>query len=187
MAILQASFRPDDRGRAIGMWSGLGGVAAAAGPLIGGYLIAAASWRLVFYINLPLAFVVVVGATARHVPETRDETTSGRVDALGAALAVLFLAGLTYGLIEGPTRGWSSPAIVAALALAAVTGPAFLWAEHAERHPMMPLDIFRSAQFSGTNAVTFVVYGSTRWRPLPAAGRVAAGRCTTARPSPGWP
>jgi EmrB/QacA subfamily drug resistance transporter len=159
LAILQASFRPEDRGRAIGAWSGLGGVAAAAGPLIGGYLIAAASWRLVFYINLPLALLVVV-MTARHVPETRDETTGGRVDAVGAALAVLFLAGLTYGLIEGPTRGWSSPAIVAALVLAAVTGPAFLWAEHAERHPMMPLDIFRSAQFSGTNAVTFVVYGA---------------------------
>ncbi len=109
LAILQASFRPDDRGRAIGMWSGLGGVAAAAGPLVGGYLIAAASWRLVFYINLPLAFVVVV-MTARHVPETRDETTAGRVDAL--ALAVLFLAGLTYGLIEANAAGAARPVTV---------------------------------------------------------------------------
>jgi EmrB/QacA subfamily drug resistance transporter len=159
LAILQASFRAEDRGRAIGAWSGLGGVAAAAGPLIGGYLIAAASWRFVFFINLPLSLLVVV-MTARHVPETRDASTAGRVDALGAGLAVLFLAGLTYGLIEGPTRGWSSPVIVASLVLAALTGPAFFVAEHVERHPMLPLDIFRSRQFSGANAVTFVVYGA---------------------------
>jgi EmrB/QacA subfamily drug resistance transporter len=159
LAILQASFRSEDRSRAIGAWSGLGGVAAAAGPLVGGYLIAAASWRFVFFINLPLALLVVV-MTARHVPETRDATTAGRVDALGAGLAVLFLAGLTYGLIEGPTRGWSSPAIVASLVLAAVTGPAFFVLEHTERHPMLPLAIFASRQFSGANAVTFVVYGA---------------------------
>ena len=159
LAILQASFRAEDRSRAIGAWSGLGGVAAAAGPLIGGYLIAAGSWRFVFYINLPLAALVLV-MTARHVPETRDETTAGRVDVLGATLAVLFLAGLTYGLIEGPTRGWSSPAIVASLVLAAVAGPAFLWAEHVKAHPMLPLGVFRSRQFSGANAVTFVVYGA---------------------------
>jgi EmrB/QacA subfamily drug resistance transporter len=159
LAILQASFRPEDRGRAIGAWSGLGGVAAAAGPLVGGYLIAAASWRLVFFINLPLAALVVV-MTARHVPETRDETTAGRVDVLGATLAVLFLAGLTYGLIEGPTRGWTSPLILGGLVLAAVAGPGFLVAESRERHPMLPLEVFRSRQFSGTNAVTFVVYGA---------------------------
>jgi EmrB/QacA subfamily drug resistance transporter len=159
LAILQASFRPEDRGRAIGAWSGLGGVAAAAGPLIGGYLIAAASWRFVFFINLPLAAVVVV-MTARHVPETRDESTAGRVDVLGAALAVLFLAGLTYGLIEGPSRGWTSTLVMGGLILAAITGPVFLVTQHRERHPMMPLDVFKSRQFSGTNAVTFVVYGA---------------------------
>jgi EmrB/QacA subfamily drug resistance transporter len=159
LAILQASFRPEDRSRAIGAWSGLGGVAAAAGPLVGGYLIAAGSWRFVFFINLPLSLLVLV-MTARHVPETRDATTAGRVDALGAVLAVLFLAGLTYGLIEGPTKGWASPIIVASLVLAAITGPAFFIAEHVERHPMLPLDVFRSKQFSGANAVTFVVYGA---------------------------
>jgi EmrB/QacA subfamily drug resistance transporter len=159
LAILQASFRPEDRGRAIGAWSGLGGVAAAAGPLVGGYLIAAASWRFVFFINLPLAALVLV-MTARHVPETRDDTTAGRVDVLGATLAVLFLAGLTYGLIEGPSRGWTSPLILGALILAAVTGPGFLVAERQEHHPMLPLEVFKSRQFSGTNAVTFVVYGA---------------------------
>ena len=114
LAILQTSFRPDDRARAIGAWSGLGGVAGAAGPLVGGYLLAVGSWRWVFFINLPVAAAVLV-ITARHVPESRDPTASGRVDTVGATLAVVFLASLTYGLIEAPTRGWSSPAVVACL------------------------------------------------------------------------
>ena len=159
LAILQASFRPEDRARAIGAWSGLSGVAAAAGPLVGGYLLAIGSWRWVFYINIPLA-AAVVAITARHVPETRDPTSAGRVDSVGAALAVLFLAGLTYGLIEAPSHGWSSPAVVAGLALAAVTAPAFLVVEHRRAHPMLPLGLFRSRQFSGANAVTFAVYGA---------------------------
>jgi EmrB/QacA subfamily drug resistance transporter len=159
LAILQASFRPDDRARAIGAWSGLGGVAGAAGPLVGGYLLAIGSWRWVFFINLPVAAAVLV-ITARHVPESRDPTTSGRIDTAGAALAVVFLAGLTYGLIEAPTRGWSSPAVVACLVAAAVAGPAFLIVEHRRAHPMLPLRLFRSRQFRGANAVTFAVYGA---------------------------
>jgi EmrB/QacA subfamily drug resistance transporter len=159
LAILQASFRADDRARAIGAWSGLSGVAAAAGPLVGGYLIAIGSWRWVFFINLPVAVVVLV-VTARHVPESKDPASTGRIDAAGASLAVVFLAGLTYGLIEAPTRGWSSPAVVACLAVAAVAAPAFLVVEHRRAHPMLPLGLFRSRQFSGANAVTFVVYGA---------------------------
>ena len=159
LAILQASFRPDDRAKAIGAWSGLSGVASAAGPLIGGYLIAVGSWRWVFYINLPLAVAVLV-ITARHVPESRDPTTSGRVDMVGAALGVVFLAGLTYGLIEAPTRGWSSPAVVACLIVAVLAAPAFLVVEHRRAHPMLPLELFRSRQFSGANGVTFAVYAA---------------------------
>ncbi len=159
LAILQASFRPDDRARAIGAWTGLGGVAAAAGPLVGGYLLAVGSWRWVFFINVPVAVVVLV-ITARHVPESRDPTSAGRVDSAGAALAVVFLAGLTYGLIEAPTRGWSSPAVVACLVVAAVTAPAFFVVEHRRAHPMLPLELFRSRQFSGANGVTFAVYGA---------------------------
>jgi EmrB/QacA subfamily drug resistance transporter len=159
LAILQTSFRPDDRARAIGAWSGLSGVAAAAGPLVGGYLLAVGSWRLVFFINLPVAAAVLV-MTARHVPESRDPTTNGRVDTVGAALAVVFLAGLTYGLIEAPTRGWSSPAVVTSLVLAALAAPAFLVVERHRANPMLPLALFRSRQFSGANGVTFAVYGA---------------------------
>jgi EmrB/QacA subfamily drug resistance transporter len=158
LAILQASFRPEDRARAIGAWSGLGGVAAAAGPLLGGYLIVSLSWRWIFFINIPVA-LCVLAVTARHVPETHDPTSAGRVDVAGAALAVVFLGSLTYGLIEGPTHGWTSPAVLIALVAAVLAAPAFLLTEHRRANPMLPLGIFRSLQFSGANAVTFVVYG----------------------------
>ena len=159
LAIIQASFRPADRPRAIGAWSGLGGVATAAGPLIGGYLLAAGSWRLVFYINLPIAVFVLI-ITARHVPESSDPTNVGRVDTVGATLAVIFLAGVTYALIEGPTRGWSNTLVVVALVLAVLAAPAFFVVEHRVADPMLPLDLFRSRQFSGANGVTFIVYGA---------------------------
>jgi len=158
LAILQASFRPDHRPRAIGAWSGLGGVATAAGPLLGGYLIVAGSWRWVFFINIPVA-VAVLFITARHVPESRDPSAAGHVDWRGAALAVLFLAGLTYGLIEAPGHGWASPAVLTGLVVAALAGPAFLMVERASAHPMLQLGLFRSRQFTSSNAVTFIVYG----------------------------
>jgi EmrB/QacA subfamily drug resistance transporter len=159
LAILQTSFRADDRARAIGAWSGLAGVASAAGPLVGGYLLAIGSWRWVFFINLPVSAAVLV-ITARHVPESRDPSATGRVDIVGASLAVVFLAGLTYGLIEAPTRGWTSPAVVACLVVAAVSAPVFLVVEHRRAKPMLPLGLFRSRQFSGANGVTFAVYGA---------------------------
>jgi EmrB/QacA subfamily drug resistance transporter len=159
LAILQASFRSDDRSRAIGAWSGLSGVASAAGPLIGGYILAVTTWRWVFFINLPLA-VFVLAITARHVPESSDPTSTGHIDAPGAALAAAVLAGLSFGLIEGPTRGWSDPLVVGAFVLAGLAAPAFLVLEHRIKHAMLPLSLFRSRQFSGANAVTFVVYGA---------------------------
>jgi EmrB/QacA subfamily drug resistance transporter len=159
LAILQASFEPDDRSRAIGAWSGLGGIATAAGPLLGGYLITAGSWRWVFFINVPVSVGVLLIAL-RHVPESRDPSTAGHIDAVGAALAVLFLAGLTYGLIEGPDHGWMSPVVLGSLLTAAVTAPLFLLVEHRTAHPMLPLGVFRTRQFSGANAVTFIVYGA---------------------------
>jgi EmrB/QacA subfamily drug resistance transporter len=159
LAILQASFRPEDRARAIGAWSGLGGLAAAAGPLVGGYLIAAGSWRWVFFINLPVAAGVIV-LTARHVPESADPLVSGRIDMSGAAVAVTFLTGLTYALIEGPNVGWASPVVLGALVVAGAAGGAFFFVERHAANPMLPLPMFAVRQFSATNAVTFIIYGA---------------------------
>ncbi len=159
LAMIQASFVPADRARAIGAWSGLGGVATAIGPFLGGWLIGVASWRWVFLINLPLA-VVVVFVAQRHVPETRDPTAGGRIDLLGAALAVIGLGGITYAIIEIPSLGIGSAPVVVAGLVGVLAMVAFLFAEARLSHPMLPLSIFSSRQFSAANAVTFLVYGA---------------------------
>jgi EmrB/QacA subfamily drug resistance transporter len=159
LAILQASFAPEDRPKAIGAWSGFGGVATAIGPFVGGWLIGAVSWRLIFFINVPVAVAVLIVAS-RHVPESRDGTAAGRIDVPGAILVSAGLAGVVYGLTEAATRGWSSPVTLGAVLGGAVLLAAFLATEARERSPMMPLDVFRSRQFSGANAVTFAVYGA---------------------------
>lgn len=159
LAILEATFRPDDRGRAIGAWSGLSGVGTAVGPFLGGWLVQAVSWRLIFAINLPLAALVVAVAW-RHVPETRDPGATGPVDVPGGALVTLGLIGVTYGLIEGPSVGWGGGPALAALAGGVALGAAFAWREHRAAAPMLPLSMFSSAQFTVTNVVTFVVYGA---------------------------
>ena len=125
LAILEASFVPADRGRAIGAWSGLSGVAIAAGPLIGGYLISAASWRWIFFINVPIA-AAAVALGARHVPESRDLTVTGTIDNAGALAAVVFLTGITFAFIEAPTLGWSSPAVLTMMLAGAAGLAAFL-------------------------------------------------------------
>ncbi len=158
LAMIEASFRPGDRARAIGAWSGLGGVAAAIGPLVGGYLVGAVSWRAVFLINLPLGVFVVVMAS-RHVPETRDPTITGRLDIPGAVLAGLGLGGTTYALIEAPGKG-SSPLVLLGGIAGVLALLGFLVRERRAPSPMMPLDIFGSRQFSAANLVTFVVYAA---------------------------
>ena len=159
LAILQASFAPDDRLEAIGAWSGLGGVATAIGPFLGGWLIGAVSWRLVFFINLPLAAAVVVIA-ARHVPESRAPGDRPPLDLAGALTISLALAGLTYGLIAASGDGWTSPGVLASLLAGVALLGAFCVVEARTAHPMLPLGVFRSRQFSAANAVTFVVYAA---------------------------
>jgi EmrB/QacA subfamily drug resistance transporter len=159
LAILQASFREEDRGQAIGAWTGLGGVAAATGPFIGGWLIAVASWRWIFFINLPIGLVVLLLAV-RHVPESRDASAQDRVDLPGALLVMTTLAGVTYGLIEGPAHGWHGPGPVVALLVGAVAAGLFVLVESRSPAPLLPLGLFRRRQFTVTNAVTFVVYGA---------------------------
>lgn len=157
LAILQASFSGEDRARAIGAWSGLGGVATAIGPFLGGWLVESVSWRWVFLINVPIA-VAVVWIAARHVPETRDVDATGRLDILGAVLGALALAGTTYALIEAPAQGVAAPAVLGSAALGLVAAALFLLVERRTRHPMLPLQIFKNRQFSATNAVTFLIY-----------------------------
>jgi EmrB/QacA subfamily drug resistance transporter len=157
LAILEASFSPTDRSEAIGAWSGLGGVATAAGPLLGGYLITAASWRWIFLINVPVGALVLL-LSARHVPESRDSTMTGRIDVAGAVLATTSLAAIAYALIEGPSLGWTSAPVDLALVVGVVGTASFGIVEHRSSAPMLPLALFRNQQFAVTNAVTFVVY-----------------------------
>jgi EmrB/QacA subfamily drug resistance transporter len=159
LAILQASFAPGDRSKAIGAWSGLGGVAVAIGPFLGGYLISAVSWRLIFLINLPLA-VAVLFVAARYVPESRDPSAPRRLDVPGALLAATGLAGLTYALTDGPARGWTAPSVLLPLVAGIAALIVFVAVEARSPAPLLPLAVFRSRQFSGANLVTFVVYGA---------------------------
>jgi EmrB/QacA subfamily drug resistance transporter len=159
LAIIEASFRPSDRAAAIGAWTGLGGVATALAPLLGGFLTEAVSWRLVFLINLPLT-AVALWAAVRHVPESRDPGVGRELDVAGAALAALGLAGLTYALTEGTELGWTSPVVLVAAVggVAALAG--FVAVERFGRHPLLPLGLFASRQFTSANVVTFLIYGA---------------------------
>jgi len=157
LAMLQSSFAPADRARAIGAWSGLGGVATAVGPLLGGYLVEAASWRWVFLVNVPLAALVVLVAR-RHVPETHDPTAHGRVDVAGAALGAVGLAGLTSALIGAPAGAGPDVVLAAVVGVAGLGG--FLLVERRSAAPMLPLAIFSSRVFSAVNGVTFAVYAA---------------------------
>ncbi|QBI20071.1 MFS transporter [Egibacter rhizosphaerae] len=156
LAILQASFA--EGARAIGAWSGLGAIAAAVGPLVGGVLVMTVGWRTIFWVNLPVASVVV-WITLRHVPESRAASgVARRFDVEGAVLATLGLGFVTWALIAVGERG-AEPVVwlIGAAGLLALT--AFLWVQRRTPEPMMPLALFAARQFSAANAVTFIVYG----------------------------
>jgi EmrB/QacA subfamily drug resistance transporter len=159
LAILEASFHPDDRAKAIGAWSGLAGIGGALGPFLGGWLVQAGSWRLVFLINVPLAAVVAVVAL-RHVPESRDPQAPRRLDIPGVLTGAAGLAGLTYGFTAWPARGPTSPAVIGALAVGISGIAAFVIAERRSPHPMLPLEVFASRTFTAANLVTFAVYAA---------------------------
>lgn len=159
LAILQASFRPEDRARAIGAWSGLGGVGAAIGPLLGGWLVQVGSWRLVFLVDVPLA-AATIAVALRHVPESRDPAAPRRLDVPGVVAVAAGLAGLTYGFTAWPARGATSAAVLAALALGVAGLLGFVLAERRSAHPMLPLEVFGSRTFTAANLVTFAVYAA---------------------------
>ena len=159
LAILEASFESDDRARAIGAWSGMSGVAGAIGPFLGGWLIEAASWRLVFLINVPLAALVIFVAL-RHVPESANPAAARRFDVAGLVTGAGGLAGLTYGFTAWAADGPGSPAVLAALAVGVGGLAAFLVVESRSSEPMLPLELFKIRPFTAANLVTFAVYAA---------------------------
>jgi EmrB/QacA subfamily drug resistance transporter len=159
LAIIETTFHPEDRSAAIGAWSGLGGVMTAIGPVVGGYLTTAISWRLIFFINLPFA-ALAAWAAMRYLPASRDETAAARLDYVGAALAALGLAGVIFALTVGPVDGWDMPTVLATGVGGIIALVSFVLVERSSRHPLLPLEIFRSRQFSAANTITFVIYGA---------------------------
>ena len=159
LAIISASFTGQDRGHAIGVWSGFTAITAAIGPVLGGWLIERISWRAVFFINLPLGLIVLFISFC-CVPESRDKGDDKRLDWLGAALATIGLTFLVYGLIESSRLGFGHPAVLTAL----ITGSAFLvlfvYREGRARNPMLPLALFRSQDFTGANLLTLFLYSA---------------------------
>lgn len=155
LAMIQGAFAPADRARAIGTWTGLGSVAAAVGPFVGGWLVDVASWRWVFLINLPVAALALLAV--RAAPETRDPDAVTGFDTAGAVLGALGLGGITYALIQ-----WSTTPTGAAVALAVglLAGGAFVAAERRSAHPMLPLSLFGSRQFSAANVMTLLTYAA---------------------------
>ena len=158
LAIISNSFSEKERGRAIGTWSGFSAITAAIGPVLGGWLVERVSWRAVFFINIPLAILVIV-ISLRHVPESSNEA-KGRLDWLGAILATLGLGALVYGLIESSSRGFAHPAVLSALVIGIGFLAVFVIVEARIRNPMLPLALFRSRTFTGANLLTFLLYGA---------------------------
>ncbi len=159
LAIIQASFRQRDRAAAVGVWSGLGGVAGALGPFVGGYLVDGPGWRWAFLINVPVAAVVVVCAHAA-VPETRDPHAARGLDLVGAALAVVGLGASTWALTESGPRGWSDPSVLFGGLVAVVAIAAFVWRMLHTPDPLVPPALFRNRTFTVVNLATVLLYSS---------------------------
>src|SRR5882672_435442 len=159
LAIISATFDDAGRGRAIGTWSGFSAITTAIGPVSGGWLVEHASWRAVFFLNAPLA-IVVLALSFRFMDESRDPTRTGRIDWSGAALAVFGLGGIVFGLLEWPPLGARHPLVLAALAIGTVS---LVWLVNVERrapNPMLPLTLFRSRTFTLANALTLLLYAA---------------------------
>jgi EmrB/QacA subfamily drug resistance transporter len=158
LAIISSSFREEQRGRAIGTWSGFSAMTAAIGPVLGGWLVDQVSWRAVFFINIPLAILVIVISLWR-VPETRSGT-KGTLDWPGAVLAAASLGALVFALIESARLGFGHPAVVWSMLIGACGLIAFLVVEWRSPRPMLPLDLFRSRTFTGANLLTLFLYSA---------------------------
>lgn len=158
LAIISASFNEQQRGQAIGTWSGFTGITSALGPVLGGWLVENASWRWIFFLNVPLA-AIVLGILLWRVPESRDEFAT-KLDWWGAVLVTVGLGTLVYGLIESSHLGWSHPWVSSSLVLSVITLLAFVFVEANSQAPMMPLSLFRARTFSGANLLTLLLYSA---------------------------
>ncbi len=158
LAIISMSFDEQSRGRAIGTWSGFTAITTAIGPVLGGWLVGHASWRWVFFINIPLAAAVIV-ISLWFIPESRSPA-AGRVDWLGAILATVGLGGLVYGFIESVNLGWRNPLVFGSLLVSIGSLIAFVRAEAAIAAPMLPLTLFKSSSFSAANLLTLFLYAA---------------------------
>jgi len=156
LAMMQGSYRKEDRARAIGLWSGMAGVSTLLGPFVGGALVQSVGWQYVFWINVPIAAAVAVIAL-RHVPESRDPEAAKHFDLLGAALGAIGLGAITYALIEAGTRGPSTITIAAVIGVVSLV--AFVLSQR-RPNPMVPPKLFESRVFNASNLLTLVVYGA---------------------------
>lgn len=157
LALISANFNKEKRGRAIGTWAGFTSITAGIGPILGGWLVQEFSWRWIFFLNLPLAALVLAIVWWR-VPESRSEPVTAGIDWLGAALATAGLFGLVFGLIEGGSRAFSERPVILSLAFGAAALFAFVLVEWRSRHPMVPPDLFRSRTFTAANLLTLFLY-----------------------------
>jgi EmrB/QacA subfamily drug resistance transporter len=158
LALISSAYPKARRGVAIGTWSAFSGITAAAGPVIGGYLVEHGSWHWAFLINVPLGFALVAICLWR-VPESRG-AQAGSLDIAGAALATLGLAGIVFALIEAPTRGWSAPSVLLAAIGGVAALAAFLAVERRATSPMLPLSLFGHREFASANALTLLLYAA---------------------------
>jgi EmrB/QacA subfamily drug resistance transporter len=159
LSIITASFEGEEQGRAFGIWAGASAATTILGPPVGGFLVNTISWRMAFFINVPLVALAYV-ATRRHVPESRDEEATGRFDWTGAVVVALAVGGLSFGAIRGQQQQWHDAIAFVALAIGFAAAVAFPFLMRRSPHPLVPLDLFRSRNFSVTNVSTLLIYGA---------------------------
>jgi EmrB/QacA subfamily drug resistance transporter len=157
LALISAAFPQAERGRAIGTWAGFSALATALGPVVGGWLVDAWSWRMIFFVNVPVA-AVSLGLALRHVPESRDETDTAAVDWRGGLLVSAGLGAVVYGLTAASDAGWAQPAVLGPLLAGVVILAIFVEYERHAAAPMIPVGLFRSVTFAGANAMTLLLY-----------------------------
>ena len=158
LAIISSSYDEKSRGKAIGTWAGFTTITTALGPVLGGWLIEHASWHWIFFLNIPLAALVLI-ISFWHVPESRS-SDAGSVDWLGASITILGLAALVYGFLESSILGWTHPRVIGTLIFGVGSLTLFIFVEKRVKTPMVPLKLFQSASFSGANLITLFLYAA---------------------------